>query len=108
MSVLYHLEQLKKEGISSISRVVCYEKQSDWGGQWNYSWRTGTDEYGELVHSSMYKTLWNNGPKEEIEYPDYSYIEHFGKNIPSFVPRAVYFDYIQGIRLFLDLSFNFF
>ena len=24
--------------------VVCYEKQEDWGGQWNYTWQCGVDE----------------------------------------------------------------
>ena len=38
-----------------MPEVTCYEKQSDWGGLWNYSWRTGTDENGEPVHGSMYR-----------------------------------------------------
>lgn len=29
---------------AEIPEVVCYEKQSDWGGLWNYTWRTGVDE----------------------------------------------------------------
>ena len=43
--------------------VVCFEKQDDWGGLWNYTWRTGLDEYGEPVHGSMYRYLWSNGPE---------------------------------------------
>jgi len=39
----------------AIPEVVCYEKQNNWGGLWNYSWRTGTDQHGELVHGSMYR-----------------------------------------------------
>ena len=38
-----------------IPDIVCYEKQSSFGGLWNYSWRTGTDEHGETVHGSMYR-----------------------------------------------------
>ena len=38
-----------------IPEIVCYEKQSSFGGLWNYSWRTGTDEHGETVHGSMYR-----------------------------------------------------
>ncbi|MEM8841134.1 MAG: NAD(P)/FAD-dependent oxidoreductase, partial [Pseudomonadota bacterium] len=26
-----------------VPEVVCFEKQSDWGGLWNYTWRTGVD-----------------------------------------------------------------
>lgn len=39
---------------ADIPEIVCYEKQSDWGGMWNYTWRTGLDEHGEPVHGSMY------------------------------------------------------
>ena len=81
---------------TKIPEVVCFEKQSDWGGLWNYTWRTGLDEHGEPVHGSMYRYLWSNGPKECLEFADYSFEEHFGKPIPSFPPRAVLWDYIKG------------
>ena len=44
----------------------------------------------------MYRYLWSNGPKECLEFPDYTFEEHFGKAIPSFPPREVLFDYLQG------------
>ena len=78
------------------SRVVCFEKQDDWGGLWNYTWRTGLDEYGEPVHGSMYRYLWSNGPKECLEFADYTFDEHFGRPIGSYPPRAVLWDYIKG------------
>jgi trimethylamine monooxygenase len=81
---------------AEIPDVVCFEKQEDWGGLWNYTWRTGLDEYGEPVHSSMYRYLWSNGPKEGLEFADYTFEEHFGKQIGSYPPRAVLFDYIEG------------
>lgn len=76
--------------------LVCYEKQSDWGGLWNYTWRTGLDENGEPCHGGMYRYLWSNGPKECLEFADYSFEEHFGRPVGSFPPRAVLFDYIKG------------
>ena len=79
-----------------IPQVVCFEKQDNWGGLWNYTWRTGLDENGEPVHCSMYRYLWSNGPKEGLEFADYSFEEHFGKQIASYPPRAVLFDYIEG------------
>lgn len=79
-----------------IPEIVCYEKQSDWGGLWNYTWRTGIDEHGEPVHGSMYRYLWSNGPKEGLEFADYSFEEHFGKQIASYPPRAVLWDYTKG------------
>ncbi|WP_405401846.1 NAD(P)-binding domain-containing protein [Paracoccus sp. Ld10] len=81
---------------AEIPEVVCFEKQANWGGLWNYTWRTGVDEHGEPVHGSMYRYLWTNGPKEGLEFADYSFEEHFGKQIASFPPRAVMFDYIEG------------
>ena len=80
----------------TIPEIVCFEKQSDWGGLWNYSWRTGLDEFGEPVHGSMYRYLWSNGPKEGLEFADYTFEEHFGKPIASYPPREVLFDYIKG------------
>ena len=94
-AVLRALNQPKEKG-AIIPEVVCYEKQSDWGGLWNYSWRTGLDEHGMRVHGSMYRHLWSNGPKECLEFADYYFEEHFGKAIPSFPPREVLYDYIQG------------
>jgi trimethylamine monooxygenase len=81
---------------ADIPEIVCFEKQDNWGGLWNYTWRTGLDEYGEPVHGSMYRYLWSNGPKEGLEFADYTFEEHFGKQIASYPPRAVLFDYIEG------------
>lgn len=81
---------------AEIPEIVCFEKQSDWGGLWNYTWRTGLDENGEPVHGSMYRYLWSNGPKECLEFADYTFEEHFGKPIASYPPREVLFDYIKG------------
>ena len=36
-----------------IPEIVCLEKQSNWGGLWNYTWRTGVDEASNLCHGSM-------------------------------------------------------
>lgn len=79
-----------------IPEIVCFEKQSDWGGLWNYSWRTGVDEHGEPAHGSMYRFMWSNGPKECLEFADYTFDEHFKRPIPSFPPRAVLYDYVTG------------
>ncbi|RRH94238.1 NAD(P)/FAD-dependent oxidoreductase [Mesorhizobium tamadayense] len=81
---------------AEIPEIVCFEKQRNWGGLWNYTWRTGLDEFGEPVHGSMYRYLWSNGPKEGLEFADYTFEEHFGKQIASYPPRAVLFDYIEG------------
>ena len=88
--------QSAEEKGADIPKIICFEKQSDWGGLWNYTWRTGLDEHGEPVHGSMYRYLWSNGPKECLEFADYSFEEHFGKPIASYPPREVLWDYIKG------------
>ncbi len=88
-------EAMKAKG-NEIPEIVCFEKQSNWGGMWNYTWRTGVGKYGEPIHGSMYKYLWSNGPKECLEFSDYSFDEHFKKPISSYPPRPVLFDYIEG------------
>ncbi|HWL96423.1 MAG TPA: NAD(P)/FAD-dependent oxidoreductase [Nocardioidaceae bacterium] len=95
LAQLHAFEEARAQG-AEVPELVCFEKQSDWGGLWNYTWRTGLDEHGGPVHGSMYRYLWSNGPKECLEFADYSFDKHFGKAIPSFPPRAVLYDYITG------------
>ena len=95
LAQLRAFESAKQKG-ADIPEIVCFEKQAEWGGLWNYSWRTGLDEYGEPVHASMYRYLWSNGPKECLEFADYTFEEHFDHPIASYPPREVLWDYIQG------------
>jgi len=86
----------KLQDPSSVSLTI-FEKQEEWGGVWNYDWRTGSDESGRAVHASMYQQLWSNSAKETNEFLDYSYEEHFeGKATPSYLPRQLMRDYIAG------------
>ncbi|WP_270090615.1 NAD(P)-binding domain-containing protein [Sphingobacterium sp. SYP-B4668] len=95
LAMLRAFESERKKG-NPIPEIKCYEKQDNWGGMWNYTWRTGVGKYGEPLHGSMYKYLWSNGPKECLEFSDYTFSEHFGQPISSYPPREVLFDYIQG------------
>ncbi|WP_447650847.1 NAD(P)-binding domain-containing protein [Pseudomonas abietaniphila] len=95
MAQLRAFQSARDKG-AEIPELVCFEKQSDWGGMWNYTWRTGLDENGEPVHGSMYRYLWSNGPKECLEFADYTFEEHFGRPIASYPPREVLWDYIKG------------
>src|SRR5690554_1068860 len=95
LAMLRAFESEQRKG-NPIPEIKCYEKQDNWGGMWNYTWRTGVGKYGEPTHGSMYKYLWSNGPKECLEFADYSFDSHFKKPISSYPPRPVLFDYIQG------------
>ena len=103
LSMLNAFQTAKNNG-EEIPEIVCFEKQSDWGGLWNYSWRTGSDQYGDPVPNSMYRYLWSNGPKECLEFADYSFDEHFNQPIPSFPPREVLYEYILGRAKKADLK----
>jgi len=95
LSQLHAFESARQNGCK-IPEIICFEKQNDLGGQWNYTWRTGFDEHSEPVHSSMYDNLWTNLPKECSEFVDYTFDKHFGQSITSFPPRSVLNDYIHG------------
>jgi len=95
ISALVAFDHVQKRG-EAIPEIVCFEKQDEAGGLWNYSWHTGTDKYGENCHNSMYRYLWSNGPKEVLEMADYTFSEHVGKPIGSYPPRMVLKDYVLG------------
>lgn len=44
----------------------------------------------------MYKHLWSNGPKECLEFPDYTFEQHYGKPTCSYPPRLALRDYLMG------------
>jgi hypothetical protein len=44
--------------------------------------------------TKMYEALWTNGPKESIEYFDYTFEEHFQRDLPVFMRRNDLLDYM--------------
>eukprot|EP00545_Synedropsis_sp_CCMP1620_P013385 CAMPEP_0119004116 /NCGR_PEP_ID=MMETSP1176-20130426/961_1 /TAXON_ID=265551 /ORGANISM="Synedropsis recta cf, Strain CCMP1620" /LENGTH=582 /DNA_ID=CAMNT_0006955789 /DNA_START=150 /DNA_END=1898 /DNA_ORIENTATION=- len=44
--------------------------------------------------TQMYEALWTNGPKEGIEFFDYTYDEHFGRQLPVYMPRQPILEYM--------------
>jgi len=96
LSLLHAFNEAKKKGKAVPEKVVCYEKQGQVGGLWNFSPRVGIDANGEPQHCSMYRHLWSNAPKECLEFTDYSYDEHFKKRISSYPPREALHDYMMG------------
>lgn len=95
LSQLHSFARAEAAGVE-IPEIVCFEKQDDLGGMWNLSWRTGLDEFGEPVHSGMYRNLWINAPKECYEFADYTFDKHFSKPMPSYLTRQHFRDYIVG------------
>ncbi|XP_019701036.1 flavin-containing monooxygenase FMO GS-OX3 isoform X2 [Harpegnathos saltator] len=61
------------------------------GGTWVYTDETHLDKHGLLVHSSMYKNLRTNIPKELMQIPDFPFEDQDG---PSFIHHS-------AIRLYI-------
>eukprot|EP00978_Attheya_sp_CCMP212_P010522 scaffold25543_cov55-Attheya_sp.AAC.2 len=48
----------------------------------------------ECGSPNMYEALWTNGCKEAMEFFDYTYDEHFKKELPTFLPRKHVLEYM--------------
>lgn len=53
------------------TEYTLFEQSGCVGGTWVYSEKTGEDEFGLPIHSSMYKSLRTNLPKECMMFPDF-------------------------------------
>ncbi|XP_075218043.1 senecionine N-oxygenase-like isoform X2 [Lycorma delicatula] len=73
---------------------IVYEQTGNVGGTWTYTENTGVDEYGLPIHSSMYKNLRTNLPKETMTFSSFPF-----RNEKSFVPRS---DVLQYLKDFAD------
>ena len=79
---------------------VAYEQSTVVGGTWVYNEHTGTDDYGLPIHSSMYKNLETNIPKEVMAFPDFS----FPKDLPSFVKHTEVYEYLENYAEHFNLK----
>jgi len=91
----------------SSRAVPCVFEQSGCiGGTWVYTDQTGYDTRGEPIHSSMYKNLKTNLPKEVMAFPDFP----FRESGDSFVHHSKVLDYLQdysnhfGLEKFIKLN----
>jgi thioredoxin reductase len=93
------LERGDSDGLSSLPQVTCFERAPCAGGVWR-SERSfeGVEETapGEKL-TNMYEALWTNGPKDNIEFFDYTFQDHFGDApLPVYMPRQPILEYIIG------------
>ncbi|XP_051884476.1 uncharacterized protein zgc:77439 [Pristis pectinata] len=70
---------------------VVYEQSDCVGGTWVYNERTGNDDYGLPIHSSMYRDLRTNLPKEVMGFPDFP----FEARPPSFIHHSDVRSYLE-------------
>jgi dimethylaniline monooxygenase (N-oxide forming) len=71
-----------KQGLKFGCDVTVFEQASQIGGTWVFDENIGKNKYGVDVHSSMYKGLHTNLPKEIMGYPDFD-IPHQEKSYIS-------------------------
>lgn len=60
-----------KHSLAAGLDVTIFEQANSVGGTWIYTEDIGKDKYGLSVHTSMYKGLRTNLPKEIMGYPDF-------------------------------------
>ncbi|KAK6186979.1 hypothetical protein SNE40_006233 [Patella caerulea] len=80
--------------------VIAYEQASCIGGTWVYTDETGTDKWGKPIHSSLYKSLKVNIPKEIMAFPDFA----FDSNLPSYVGHEEVLKYLNNYTEHFNLK----
>ena len=80
------LQQLSKVARDRPVRFECWEQQPSLGGLWT----------GLAPFSGMYEGMWINGDKSFVQFASYTYREHFGRELPSFLPRRVVTQYLRA------------
>ncbi|XP_041048545.1 flavin-containing monooxygenase FMO GS-OX-like 2 isoform X1 [Carcharodon carcharias] len=70
---------------------VVYELSDCVGGTWVYTDRVGKDDNGLPLHSSMYRDLRTNLPKEVMSFPDFP----FDIQPPSFIHHSDVKSYLE-------------
>lgn len=79
--------------------VTAFEQSDKVGGTWVYSEETGRDKHGNELHSSMYRGLHTNLPKELMAFPDFP----FPHQEKSFIPARDVGDYLNRYADAFDL-----
>ncbi|GMI98314.1 hypothetical protein like AT1G62620 [Hibiscus trionum] len=79
--------ELQRQG----HQVIVFEKASKVGGTWVYNPRVETDPLGldpnrEIVHSSLYKSLRANLPRQAMSFLDYPFLKKQGGDDPRTFP----------------------
>ncbi|CAG4953553.1 unnamed protein product [Parnassius apollo] len=87
---------LKEEGIN----FTVLEATKYIGGTWRYEPRVGFDENGLPIHTSMYKHLRTNLPKQTMELRGFPMPE----DMPSFPSWQIYYNYIKSYANHFDIE----
>lgn len=92
--------------LGSNFQAQVYEQSKVVGGTWVYTEATGIDDRGNPIHSSMYKNLRTNLPKEVMAFPDFPFPDHERSFLPHEDVRAYLEQYCDhyGLRKFIKFE----
>jgi len=79
-----------------------FEMDDRLGGTWIYKDQTEHDSNGDKIHSSMYKSLRTNLPKEVMAFPDFPFAENTEKR--SFIKHRDVLEYLDQYCLHFGLE----
>ena len=71
---------------------IIFEQTDGLGGTWVYSQKVGVDQHGLPIHSSMYRSLKTNLPKEVMAFPDFPFND---KEDESFLHHSQVCSYLR-------------
>ncbi|XP_070697593.1 uncharacterized protein [Pempheris klunzingeri] len=77
---------------NSFAFPVVFELSGNVGGTWVYDERVGMEDNGRPIHSSMYRDLRTNVPKEVMKFPDFP----FEPQPQSFVSHQEVLKYLES------------
>ncbi|XP_065225542.1 uncharacterized protein LOC135849177 [Planococcus citri] len=78
-----------------------FELSDNIGGTWVYTDKTGKDEHGIPIHSSMYQGLRTNLPKEVMEFPEFP---HKNFDNRSYLTAAEVLRYVEDYAEYFNLK----
>ncbi|XP_066603057.1 uncharacterized protein [Prorops nasuta] len=87
--------------------LTIFEQSGQVGGTWLYTDETEHDKYCLPIHSSMYKNLRTNLPKEIMQIPDFPFEDPNGASFAHHsVIRQYLFDYAKHFNLYAHIKLH--
>ncbi|XP_041807518.1 flavin-containing monooxygenase FMO GS-OX4 isoform X2 [Chelmon rostratus] len=85
---------------------VVFELTGNVGGTWCYDERVGTYDNGRPIHSSMYRDLRTNLPKEVMMFPDFPFDPQLNSFLPHQEVQRYLERYCQSYNIRPHIRFN--
>ncbi|XP_046405917.1 flavin-containing monooxygenase FMO GS-OX5-like [Ischnura elegans] len=86
-------------------QFAVFEQTGNVGGTWVYTEKVGKDEFGLPIHSSMYRSLRTNLPKEVMGFPDYPIPEQEKSYLPAADILKFLENYAKDFKIYERIKF---